>query len=326
MSLLGALHQCFPIAESAQFDYTTPMRSISRILVLVKTGHHGAFVSAKAMCERLSTLGLDWCLDSPGAEEHWLTQSHAPAAIVVFGGDGTLVGALRRLVGLSVNNPELAETPVMGVNFGKVGFLVEVEDPDWPAVLDDLLAGRARLAPRTALEWSLWRDGIGLERGHAVNDIVVGRGSLARVLGLGLSVNGDEVSRVRADGMLVSTPAGSSGYGCSAGGSLVHPDLEALMVMPIAPFLRRSVPMVLPADSRLCLTHLSGTDAFLTVDGQDGVPLHPGDAVCVRGLPRAFTLVTGSTATYYERLRRCGFVGLDESSAGASCCPGGTHA
>lgn len=309
------------------------MRSISRILVLAKTGHHGAYVSAKAMCERLSALGLDWCLDSPGAEETWLTQSRAPAAIVVFGGDGTLVGVLRRLVGLSVHNPALAETPVMGVNFGKVGFLVEVEEPDWPAALDDLLAGKARLAKRTALEWSLRRNGfdgegapeLGTESGHAVNDIVVSRGSLARVVGLGLSVNGDEVSRVRADGMLVSTPAGSSGYGCSAGGSLVHPDLDALMVMPIAPFLSRSVPLVLPADSQLCLTHHSGTDAFLTVDGQDGVSLNPGDAVCVRGLPQAFTLVVGPTASYFERLRRCGFVGLEEVPAVFSG-EGGNHA
>lgn len=277
---------------------------------MVKTGHQNAHACATAMCERLSALGLEWRLESPGAEDSWLTESRAPGAIIVFGGDGTLVGVLRRLVGLAQNNPELARTPVMGVNFGKVGFLVEVEETNWPTVLDDLLAGKARLAPRTALEWSLWRDGIGIERGHAVNDIVVGRGSLARVLGLGLSVNGDEVSRVRADGMLVSTPAGSSGYGCSAGGSLVHPDLDALVVMPIAPFLSRSVPLVLPVDSRLCLTHHSGRDAFLTVDGQDGVPLNPGDAVCVRGLPKAFTLVAGPPASYFERLHRCGFVGL----------------
>lgn len=282
------------------------MRTITRILMLTKTGHEGASLCAHRMTQWLAARGVECRLACSGEECDWYgyvaKKGTESCAVVVLGGDGTLVGVLRRMVDANVH------MPVMGVNFGKVGFLAEIAEPDWEPVLADLLDGKAQTAPRMALQWHVLRNNIEETRGHAVNDIVVGRGALARVLQLGMSVNGREICRLRADGMLVSTPAGTTGYAGSAGGSLVHPDVPALMVTPIASFLNHMRPMVLPVDSEICLTHISGTDAYLTIDGQDGVALTPGDAVCVRAVPNACKLVVDSRFAYYERLARCGFV------------------
>lgn len=292
---------------------------VSQILLMTKTGHDGASDCAAAMDVWLAAHGVATRLASPGEAFDALHSTEGVDALVVLGGDGTLVGVLRRLVTAGVR------LPVLGVNFGRVGFLAEVSPDGWLAPLAALLQGDARLAPRMALHWRVIRDGEEVANGSAVNDVVIGRGTLARVLSLGVTVGKVSVGRIRADGLLVSTPAGTSGYASSVGSSLVHPDLQNLSVTAIAPFLSRLPPLVLPADSTVCLTHDSLSDAFLTVDGQDGVALVPGDAVCVQGLPDAFTLVAVDPAAYYERLRRCGFVVDSEPSEGVfpcANCPG----
>lgn len=307
------------------------MRTITRILMLAKTGHEGASLCAQRMTQWLSDRGVECHLACSGEECGWYgyvaKKGTESCAVIVLGGDGTLVGVLRRMVDAEVY------MPVMGVNFGKVGFLAEIAAADWEPVLTDLLEGRAERASRMALHWRVLRpetNGTGntviQAQGHAVNDIVVGRGALARVLQLGMSVNGREICRLRADGMLVSTPAGTTGYAGSAGGSLVHPDVPAIMVTPIAPFLNRMHPMVLPVDSEICLTHISGSEAYLTVDGQDGVDLTPGDTVCVRAVPKAFELVLDSRFAYYERLARCGFVATAEQGTAESTPAEASHA
>lgn len=301
------------------------MRTITRILMLAKTGHDGAFACAQRMGAWLATRGVELHCTCSGQDSEWYgylaEKGTDSCAVVVLGGDGTLVGVLRRMVEAEVR------MPVLGVNFGRVGFLAEVAEADWETALADLLEGRARLKPRTALAWRVLREGKETHTGYAVNDIVVGRGALARVLQLGMAVDGHEVTRLRADGILVSTPAGTTGYACSAGGSLVHPEIPAIMVTPIAPFLSHMQPMVLPVDSEICLTHIAGGEAYLTVDGQDGVALIAGDIVCVRAVPDAYLLVTGPSSAYFERLARCGFVSSEEyeSHAGKSES-GGDHA
>lgn len=302
------------IVKLPSIYYTTPMQ-IKSILLLSKTGHPEAGECAAAMGEWLSAKGVSWRLTSPGEEFGWMRDMGRTDAVVVLGGDGTLVGVLRRLVSADVR------VPVLAVNFGRVGFLAEVDAQSWQAPLAALVDGSARLASRMAMHWRVVRNGEEVVNGCAVNDVVIGRGTLARVLTLGVTVNGILVGRVRADGLLISTPAGTTGYAASAGGSIVHPDLQTLSVTAIAPFLCRLPPLVMPADSAVCLTHDSPSDAFLTVDGQDGVALVPGDAVCVNGLPDAFALVAMEPAAYFERLRRCGFVadGGDAPEGASSC-------
>lgn len=290
------------------------MQKFFTIMVLAKAGNEDASNCAAEICEWLSEHNVTWRLTSPGEEFGWMRAVAGMDAVLVLGGDGTLVGVLRRLVKAGIH------VPVLGVNFGRVGFLAEVTPTGWQEPLTAFLSGKARLAPRMALHWRVLRGGEEVVNGNAVNDVVIGRGTLARVLTLGVSANGAPVGRIRADGIMVSTPAGTSGYASSLGSSLVHPDLQTLSVTAIAPFLCRMPSMVLPADSAVCLTHDSPSDSFLTVDGQDGVALVPGDVVCVQGLPDAFTLVSTDPAAYFERLRRCGFVVDSDPAEGALLC------
>ena len=263
------------------------------------------------MRRRMERRGLDVCLASSGETgvlDSFFSQGCDRSAVIVLGGDGTLVGVARRL--LTLLAPETV-CPLLGVNFGKVGFLTEVPADNWENTVDALVEGRLSLASRLALRWQILRPGEASPpaSGFAVNDVVVSRCALARVLALQVSIDGQPLGTLRADGMLVSTPAGTSGYALSAGASLIHPEVEALSLAPISPFLSRFPSMVLPVKSRVDIRVDDTTpESFLTVDGQDGFPMKPGDTLRVQGHPGALWLAVPTTQAYYRRLGRCGFV------------------
>ena len=287
------------------------MRTSIRLLLVAKSGHAQAHETAKAIRRRMERRGLDVCLAASGetdALDSFFIRGCERSAVVVLGGDGTLVGVARRL--LTLLAPE-AICPLLGVNFGKVGFLTEVPADNWENAIDALVEGRLPLASRLALRWQILRSGetSPSASGFAVNDVVVSRCALARVLTLHVAIDGQALGALRADGVLVSTPAGTSGYALSAGASLIHPEVEALALAPISPFLSRFPSMVLPAESQVDIRVDETTpESFLTVDGQDGFPMMPGDTLRVQGHPRALWLAVPTTQDYYHRLGRCGFV------------------
>ena len=185
------------------------------------------------------------------------------------------------------------------------------------------LVGRARtsdaiMITRTCLllAWELLRGGTPIASGHAANDVVVGRGAIARVLPVHVFVDGEDMGVVRSDGVIVSTPLGSSAYALSAHGPLVHPKVQALTLTPISPFFKSFPPIVLPADSRIRLeTDAAAPDAFLTVDGQEGIPLCGGDVIRVQSLDAGLRVLSCSSGTYFQRLRERGFIQTDGTSA-----------
>jgi len=213
--------------------------------------------------------------------------------VLAFGGDGTLLSVARRLKG--------AQVPVLPVNLGRKGFLAEVPWDECAGALADALAGRCIVSPRMMLEVTT----PGGETALALNDAVVTRGALSRVVVLEVRVDGEMAGRHDGDGIIVATPTGSTAYSLSAGGPLVAPDVEILLVVPICPHTLSTRPVVVGAH-RAVEVHLldSGPDAHLTVDGQVHCPLSPGGRVVVRKHARPLMLVEIGRREWFRTVRR----------------------
>ena len=221
--------------------------------------------------------------------------------VLVFGGDGTMIAVARKLMGRGI--------PFSGVNFGKVGFLADLPRETWRQRLESFLEEGFRAEARMSLRYSLYRDGSLFRSGEVVNDVVVTRGMLARLVNLELSVNGEPFMLLRSDGLIFSTPMGSTGYCSSAGGPLLLPGIASYVVVAICPFLSGFPPLVLHYDTVFSVTvGEAGTELFLTLDGQEAHPLMVGDRLTVQGCPERFLLASMGEAGYFERLLRVGFV------------------
>jgi len=193
--------------------------------------------------------------------------------VIVLGGDGTLLSVAREAGARSV--------PILGVNLGTLGFLAEVNPEEQYALLEDILAGDYRTSQRMRLDVRAERGGRELLRALALNDAVLSRTDLSRMIDLETSADGVLVTRYHGDGLIVSTPTGSTAYTLSAGGPILLPGSRVYVLTPICPHTLTQRPLVLPADSRIEITVRGSEAAQLTVDGQVGEVLHDGDVVTV---------------------------------------------
>jgi NAD+ kinase len=221
--------------------------------------------------------------------------------LVVLGGDGTLLGMANRITRLGV------EVPILGINFGSLGFLTEVTLEEIQAALAAAIGGTAQVEQRMLIRGLVMRAGTVADDRLALNDIVVNRGSLSRIVDMSITINGQPVTHVRADGLIVTTPTGSTAYNLAAGGPIVHPDVDALVLTPIAPHTLTYRPIVIPGSSEVRIKPVvgSGTDElYATFDGQHGVPLQAGDEVVVRSAPQRLQLLHPSSRTYFDVLRQ----------------------
>lgn len=196
-------------------------------------------------------------------------------AAIVLGGDGTLLGAARILAEQGL--------PLVGVNLGHLGFLTELEDADLYDGLAAFLRGQGHLDERTMLRAELNRGGRPVRSFLALNDVVISKGPFARLIQVEALVNGTPVMSYNADGIIVATPTGSTAYSLSAGGPVMGPDLEALLVTPICPHTFSSRPMVVRQSDEIRIRVLGGDrHIVLTLDGQKGQRVFSGDEVLVR--------------------------------------------
>jgi NAD+ kinase len=216
--------------------------------------------------------------------------------LVVLGGDGTLLQAARLLGS--------AEVPILGVNLGSLGFMTDVPVERTFEALEHALAGRCTFERRMKLAVRVERQGAPVLEGEALNDAVVSKNALARVADIGASVDGRPLATLKADGVIVSTPTGSSAYGLAAGGPLVHPAVAAVVVTPICPHTLTQRPIVLPDHLPVALELLSDGEMFVTLDGHTGCALERGDRVLVERAASAVVLVRADHAGYFEVLRR----------------------
>jgi NAD+ kinase len=218
--------------------------------------------------------------------------------IVVCGGDGTYLSIARLMWNRSV--------PVMGVNMGQLGFLTEIKRSEASESLKSILNGvQPSISERALLEVTLRRKDKIVFQGPVVNDAVISKGAIARIIGLQIAVNARWVHNVRADGIIVSTPTGSTAYSLAAGGPILEPTLPALIMTPICPHSLTQRPLVIPDHSeiQICLNHRPG-HVLLTLDGQDAVDMHEDDVVTVRRLKKhSLKLISSPTRDYFALLR-----------------------
>ena len=221
------------------------------------------------------------------------TLTAAVDLVVSLGGDGTLLSVARAAGTRSV--------PILGVNLGRLGFLTEVNLDELRPALDKVLAGEVTVVPRMRLEVEAFRGSKRLGHYHALNDAVLTRQVLSRMIDLEARADGVKVTTYHADGLIVSTPTGSTAYSLSAGGPLLLPGLEAIILTPICPHSLTQRPIVLPTAVELeIVVERESGEAALTVDGQEGLDLEPGDRVVMRRSPHPVEIVASPFRDRYE--------------------------
>jgi len=217
-------------------------------------------------------------------------------ALIVLGGDGTLMSTFR---GLGRRN-----IPLLGINLGGLGFLTEFRLSDVPKVLRDLSRGDLRAEKRMTLDCAVLRKNEVLETFTAVNDIVVGKGGLARVIQMEALVDGEYLTSYMADGIIAATPTGSTAYSLSAQGPIVSPQTDTILLNPICPHTLTNRPIILSGKKRIEVRLISAPDdTALTVDGQIGLPLRRGDVIRLSRGKKFLRLFTRADYTYFHILR-----------------------
>jgi NAD+ kinase len=280
---------------------------VSTVGILVRPDLGKAGPALRGLLSWLQQRGVSVCLEERTAE---LVDDLARTAcrvasgrdvagtadvLVVLGGDGTLLAASHL-----VERP----VPVLGVNFGALGFLTEITMAELYPTLEGVLAGQYRYEERRMLRARIRREGAEETTGDVLNDVVVTKSSLSRIIEVDVSVDGLFVSAFRADGLIVSSPTGSTAYNLAAGGPILHPALDAVVLTPICPHMLTNRPLVI-SDRSTIEVRLGAAregDVHITLDGQQGFPLAATDVVTVTRSPRSIRLVKASR-DYFEVLR-----------------------
>lgn len=226
---------------------------------------------------------------SPGEEIPYLAD-----AIVVFGGDGTML-AVARLI-------KDSQTPILGVNLGSLGFLTAVTLDELYPALECLLAGQYGIDRRSMLRADVHQEGQ-VTTFDALNDVVINKGALARIISLDAFIGPDFIATFHADGMIVSTPTGSTAYSLSAGGPIIFPTLDSVILTPICPHTLTNRPLVVPLTSAIRLVLKLGEDVMLTVDGQTGLALLQGDEIVATRSAYEIQLIQPGHKGFFDVLR-----------------------
>jgi NAD+ kinase len=217
--------------------------------------------------------------------------------VIVLGGDGTLIHAARLLGGRPV--------PILGVNMGSLGFLTEVPQSEMYAAIDLVLAGKATVSERMKLRVHLHRGGSEkpLVDTQVLNDVVIGKGALARMAEFDTRCSGQFVATYKADGIIVATPTGSTAYSLAANGPILFPTMRSVVLSPICPHTLTQRPIVVPDDQNLEIILMNDSEVYLTLDGQRGVPLERGDRVQVKQSSHRVLLVRNPAIDFFGILR-----------------------
>ena len=220
--------------------------------------------------------------------------------ILVLGGDGTLLSMADRI------GEAGSAIPILGVNFGSLGFLTEVTLPELYPSLEAAITGRAHVEERLMLRSTTRRGSAPFATHIALNDVVITKTARSRLIDLSVSVGEEFLTRVKGDGLIIATPTGSTAYNLAAGGPIVQPTVDALIITPIAPHTLTNRPIVIPAASSVGVQPLMDDrdEAFVTFDGQAGFQLQAGDEITVCRAHSTLRLIRPSTRSYFDVLRQ----------------------
>ncbi len=232
-----------------------------------------------------------------GAEKEAMLLPRDITWLIVLGGDGTLLGAARKM--------GIYGIPILGVNLGGLGFLTEISSEELYDTVELMIQDRLGIQERTMLEAKVNRDKREILNFSVLNDVVVNKRTLARIIDIEVFINNEFLTLFRADGLIISTPTGSTAYNLSAGGPIVYPTVDAFIITPICPFTLSNRPIIIPDSSNieLRLGKKSDESVVLTLDGQVGFNLQPEDRVIISKSPYVIRLITPFKHSYFHILR-----------------------
>ena len=274
-----------------------------RVGVVLKTTSTEAAELGKRLLDELARLDLEAVVERETAlalkVDGEVDREELPSQVdlvVVLGGDGTL---------LSVTRGAINGTPILGINMGTLGFLTEHPAESLFPMLHAAIEGRAATVRRERLLVTVETPGRDPSTHCVLNDAVINKSALARMLDLSVHVNGALVSRFRADGLIIATPTGSTAYNLSAGGPILYPNLGVIVVTPICPHTLTNRPLVLSLDSKVEMRlEKQSEEVWLTLDGQQGFPLSTEDLVRIERCQDPVLLITNQDRSYFQILHR----------------------
>ncbi|MCX7794047.1 MAG: NAD(+)/NADH kinase [Thermodesulfovibrionales bacterium] len=275
---------------------------MKRIGIISKTGRPEPIEILEDLLVWLKNSGIEIVLDKETAEKlqiNGTSRQEIPDLvdlIIVLGGDGTLLSVARLVAGRDV--------PILGVNLGTLGFLTEVSRDEIKDAIGKLLKGEYSIEKRIMLLAKVIRNGKEISTNNVLNDVVINKGALARIIDLETFIDERFVTLFKADGLIVSTPTGSTAYNLSAGGPIIYPTLDCMVLTPICPHTLTNRPIVLPGSSKIEVRLRSESqDVYLTLDGQIGFNLMRNDSVIITKADFRISLVIPPEKNYFEILR-----------------------
>jgi NAD+ kinase len=283
---------------------------IARVGIVAKRGLTAAVPHLERVIEWLKDRRIEPLLEvetaaliGPAAGVQSVDRDELPTRVdllVVLGGDGTLLSVADRIGDAG------CETPILGVNFGRLGFLTEITLPELLPALEAVVDGTALVQRRAMLRVVARRGDTSLAEHVVLNDVVMSRGTISRLIYLAVYVDDRFVTNVKADGLIVATPTGSTAYNLAAGGPIVHPAVETILITPIAPHSLGNRPIAIPGRAKISIrtaTDIGRDEIYATFDGQTVLPFETGDELIVTPAERPLTLLGLPTRGYYDTLR-----------------------
>jgi NAD+ kinase len=280
--------------------------AIKTVGVVVKPNHAEAWQTACELSEWLEKRGIA-LIGEPYADtgKPDLAACERPAVkgdrfdadlVIVLGGDGTMISTAR-LIGDR-------QVLVLGVNYGSLGYLTEFRIEEMFPALEAILAGEYAVDSRVMLRAGHFRNDELIAQGRVLNDVVINKAALARIIEIEVALDGQFVNSFRSDGLIVSTPTGSTAYNLSAGGPIIYPSMNAVVVTPICPFTLTNRPIVIPDSAEIELKLVNDAEGVvLTLDGQIGYTMNAGDRVIIRKSSTTFNIVQPPNRNYFDVLR-----------------------
>ncbi|MBW2622993.1 MAG: NAD(+)/NADH kinase [Deltaproteobacteria bacterium] len=277
---------------------------MKQIGIVVKKAKAEAWTAAEELKTWLTDKGFQAYVDEPELDNNTASCNQEPSLaipkdvdlIVVLGGDGTFLYASRAL--------GREGAPLLGVNLGGLGFLTEIGMNDLYPTLERVLAGNFKTEQRMTLSVSVYRQGEQISEYTVLNDAVINKAAMARILDLKVKINNLDLTSYRADGLIICTPTGSTAYNLSAGGPIVHPGQETILLTPICPFTLSNRPLILPETVEIeVLADPKGSDMILTADGQAYCDLEPGDRILARKADTKISIIKNPYKDYFEIIR-----------------------
>ncbi len=268
-----------------------------RVLIIANLEKTEAARVAESVAAALARLGVESTSYLYSGDPDGPPRAEGSDLVISLGGDGTVLYAARIAAPLGI--------PVLPINLGRLGFIAEIGLDDWAEALAAWKRGELPVSERLMLSVQYWHGESCASSYWAMNDATVSAQGIAKLIGFGIRLADSTLVRYRADGVIVATPTGSTAYNLAAGGPVLHPEMEAMIINPVCPFTLSNRPLVVPAKEAIEISIEEGrrTSAMLTIDGQETCPLLPGDRIRISGAERKARIFVSDKLTFYELLR-----------------------